>query len=80
MNSLTGKNVSFDNCYLHVELFDGRIISSPMTWYPELQRSTVEQISHFAFICDNTGVEWSDIDFHLSIESMLIGASKASAA
>lgn len=80
MNSLTGKDVSFDNRYLHVELSDGRIISTPMSWYPELQHATVEQISHFSFICDNTGIEWPEIDYHLSIESMLMGQSKASAA
>ena len=80
MNSLTGKNVSFDNRYLHVELSDGRIISTPMNWYPELQHSTVEQVNHFSFICGNTGIEWPDIDYHLSIDSMLIGQSKASAA
>ena len=80
MNSLTGKNVSFDSRHLHVELSDGRIISTPLNWYPELQHSTVEQISHFTFICANTGIEWPDIDYHLSIDSMLLGQSKASAA
>jgi hypothetical protein len=80
MNSLTGKNVTFDNRYLHVELSDGRIISTPMSWYPELQQSTVQQINHFSFICDDTGIEWPEIDYHLSIDSMLIGQSKASAA
>ena len=80
MSSSTGKTVSFDNRHLHVELSDGRIISTPMEWYPELQQATVEQISNYTFICSNTGIEWPDIDYHLSIESMLAGASKAHAA
>jgi hypothetical protein len=80
MNSSTGKNVTFDNRYLHVELNDGRVISTPMEWYPELQRSTLEQINNYTFICSNTGIEWPDIDYHLGIESMLAGQSKADAA
>ena len=80
MSSLTGKNVTFDSRHLHVELSDGRIISTPMNWYPALQHATVEQVSHCKLICDNTGIEWPDIDYHLSIESMLAGQSKASAA
>jgi hypothetical protein len=80
MNSLTGKAVHFDDRYLHVELSDGRIISTPMGWYPELQRATMEQIASFEFICAGTGIEWASIDYHLSIESMLVGQSKANAA
>ena len=38
MNTLTkGKSIHFDDRYLHVELEDGRIISTPMSWYTELQ-------------------------------------------
>ena len=80
MNSLVGKTVTFDSRHLHVELSDGRIISTPMDWYPELKHSTVEQINNYAFICSNTGVEWPDLDYHLSIESMMLGQAKANAA
>ncbi len=38
MNTLIkGKSVHFDDRYLHIELEDGRIISTPMNWYKELQ-------------------------------------------
>ena len=30
---LKGKSVHFDDRYLHVELEDGRIILTPMSWY-----------------------------------------------
>jgi len=80
MNSLVGKAVCFDNCHLHVELSDGRIISTPMEWYPELQHSTVEQVGNYVFICSGTGIEWPEIDYHLNIESMLVCVSKAHAA
>ena len=68
--SIKGKSVHFDDRYLHVELGDGRVISTPIAWYPELQSATMRELSHYAFICRGTGIEWPDIDYHLSIESM----------
>ena len=66
-----GKAVHFDDRHLHVELDDGRVISTPMQWYPELQMATLRQVAHYSFICQGTGIEWPDLDYHLSIESML---------
>ena len=37
---LKGKSVHFDDWYLHVELEDGRIILTPMSWYKELQEAS----------------------------------------
>jgi len=69
--SATGKSVHFDDRYLHVELDDGRIISTPMSWYKDLQSATMSQLKDYKFICRGTGIEWPEIDYHLSIESML---------
>ena len=71
MSGFTGKNVHFDDTYLHVELEDGRIISTPMKWYPELVAAPVKAIRNYCFICDGAGIEWPTIDYHLSIEAML---------
>jgi hypothetical protein len=70
--SLKGKSVHFDDQYLHVELEDGRMISTPMSWYKELQESSLKQLTHYQFICNGTGIEWPELDYHLSIESMLM--------
>ncbi len=75
-----GKTVHFNDRYLHVELEDGRAILTPMEWYPELQKATFEEISNYSFICQNTGIEWPDMDYQLSIESMLIAQVKQVAA
>ncbi|MBI2353939.1 MAG: DUF2442 domain-containing protein [Deltaproteobacteria bacterium] len=69
-SSIKGKSVHFDERYLHVELADKRIISTPMEWYPELGNASFEQLKNYHFICRGTGIEWPDIDYHLSIESM----------
>jgi hypothetical protein len=74
-SSIKGKKVSFDERYLHVELTDGRIISTPLDWYPELKTCTLVQLRNFKFICRETGIEWPDIDYHLSIEAMLLDTS-----
>jgi hypothetical protein len=75
-----GKSVHFDDRYLHVELEDGRVILTPMSWYKELQTATFKQLSDYQFICQGTGIEWSALDYHLSIESMLLSQSKQEAA
>ena len=80
MNSFTGKSVRFDDKHLHVELSDGRIISTPLEWYPELRNATIAQLRAYTFICDGTGIEWQDIDYHLSIESMLVVSAHQQAA
>jgi len=72
MNGLVkGKEVHFDEDYLHVKLEDDRIISTPMKWYKPLREATISQLKNYKFICLNTGIEWEDLDYHLSIESML---------
>jgi len=71
MSSLKGKAIHVDEQYLHVELKDGRIISTPMNWYPELKNATLVQLTAYRFICRGTGIEWPELDYHLSIEAML---------
>ena len=71
---IKGKEVHFDDTYLHVKLDDGRIISTPMTWYKPLQSATLEQLKNYSFICMATGIEWEELDYHLNIESMLFAS------
>jgi len=72
MNGLIkGKEVHFDEEYLHVKLEDNRIISTPMEWYEPLKKATITQLKDYKLICLNTGIEWESIDYHLNIESML---------
>ena len=71
MNTLKGEEVHFSDSHLNIKLNDGRIISTPLDWYPELQNATVQQLKNYKFICRGTGIEWEALDYHLSIESML---------
>lgn len=65
-------------CMLKFE--DGRIILTPMSWYKELQAATFKQLTNYQFICQGTGIEWIELDYHLSIESMLLSQIKQKAA
>ena len=81
MNTLVkGKSVHFDDRHLHVELEDGRIILTPMPWYKEVQEASLKQLAHYVFICRATGIEWPELDYQLSIDSMLSGHTQQQAA
>jgi len=72
MNGLVkGKEVHFDEEYLHVKLEDNRIISTPLKWYEPLNNASISQLKNYQLICLNTGIEWEEIDYHLNIENML---------
>ena len=68
---IKGKEVHFNDEYLHVKLEDGRIISTPIEWYKPLKNASIEELKNYKFICMGTGIEWESIDYHLNIESML---------
>ena len=68
---LKGKEVHFDEEYLHVKLADNRIISTPLDWYEPLKKATISQLKDYKLICMDTGIEWESLDYHLNIESML---------
>jgi hypothetical protein len=80
MSSLKGKAVHVDERYLHVELEDGRMISTPIDWYPELKRASLAQLAQYRFICRGTGIEWPDLDYQLSIAAMFAESRREKAA
>ena len=76
---IKAKEVHFDEAYLHVYLEDGRIISTPLSWYKPLQQASIEVLKKYRLICKNTGIEWEDLDYQLSVESMLYAQQKKAA-
>jgi hypothetical protein len=64
------KNLQIDDEYLHIEIADGRIISTPLTWYKSLLSASPEQRNNYKLIARNTMIEWSELDLHLDIEEM----------
>ena len=68
-------NVKIDDEYLTVTLEDGRIISTPLVWYPLLEKATAAQRSDYELMSD--GIHWPELDEDLSIAGMLAGRRAA---
>ncbi|MGL4636373.1 MAG: DUF2442 domain-containing protein [Beijerinckiaceae bacterium] len=60
-----------DGHYLNVRLADGRILQTPLWWYPRLMSATPEARSNVQLM--PLGIHWPDIDEDLSIAGMLRG-------
>jgi hypothetical protein len=63
--------VEFTDGSLVVTLKDGRVISTPLTWYPRLSQATLEQLNRVEF--GAWGLHWPELDEDLSIRGMLLG-------
>lgn len=68
------KNVSFTDDTIIVDLFDGRTITVPLTWYPRLLHATPEQLKNWKIAGAGYGIHWPEIDEDLSTQGLLQGA------
>lgn len=65
------EKAEFRDGLLLVTLKDGRLIGTPLEWYPRLANATPEQLQHFELWA--FGIHWEELDEDLSIEGMLQG-------
>ncbi len=56
---------------LLVTLKDGRLIGTPLSWYPHLMSATPQQLANYEFWA--FGIHWEELDEDLGIEGMLLG-------
>jgi hypothetical protein len=63
--------VSVEDGKLHVQLQDGREITTPLEWYPSLMNATPEQQANVELSLSS--IHWPDLDEDLSIAGMLRG-------
>jgi hypothetical protein len=66
-------NVTFADEKFVIELTDGRTLSVPLAWYPRLLVATPVERSHWHLLGDSFGIEWPDLDEHISVEGLLAG-------
>jgi hypothetical protein len=62
---------------LTVEIMDGRVLTVPLAYYPTLLAATDAERNNCHPIGAGYGIEWPDIDYHLSVEGLLQGLSEA---
>lgn len=58
---------------LEVTLADGRMIRTPLSFYPTLQRATARQRREWAYLPYLTGLRWEELDLDLSVGSIVGG-------
>ena len=58
---------------LSVDLFDGRIITVPLAWYPRLLHATTEQRANWSIAGAGYGIHWPDLDEDLTTQGLLQG-------
>jgi hypothetical protein len=68
-----GKSIEITDEYLAVKLLDGRVISTPLEWYPRLQRGTPQQRAVWEWVADGIAIHWPLLDEDLGIGGMLRG-------
>ena len=68
------RSVSFGGRMLSVQLTDGRVLSTPLEWFPRLRDATDEQRANWRLIGDGVGIHWPEVDEDLSVEGLLAPA------
>ncbi len=68
------KDVRVTDDAISVDLFDGRTITVPLTWYPRLLHATPNQRANWRIAGAGYGIHWPDIDEDLSTRGLLLGA------
>ena len=72
--STLAKTVKFRGEMMEVHLTDGRIISTPIIWFPLLHEATAEQRKHYEIGGGGTSLHWPEIDEDISVAGLLAGA------
>ena len=76
-NNKPGERVKDVHCTedtLSVDMIDGRTITVPLAWYPQLLYATPEQRQNWQISGGGFGIHWPGIDEDLSTEGLLRGA------
>jgi hypothetical protein len=62
---------------LTVELMDGRTLAVPLAYYPTLLHATEAERKDCQPIGAGYGIEWPQLDYHLSVEGLMQGQPEA---
>jgi len=62
---------------LTVELMDGRVLTVPLAYYPTLLHATEAARKNCQPIGAGYGIEWPELDYHLSVEGLIQGYPEA---
>ena len=72
--SALAKDVKFKGAMMEVHLTDGRIISVPIIWFPQLQQATSEEREKYEIGGGGLSLHWPEIDEDLAVANLMSGA------
>jgi len=68
---VSAKTVWFDTIRILVELNNGRIIGTPIEWYPNLRKGTPDQMRNYELWENGKWIHWEELNEDLSAEGFL---------
>ena len=71
------KRVEITAVSLTVEVMDGRVLTVPLAYYPTLLHAAENDRNNCHPIGAGYGIEWPALDYHLSVEGLLLGQPEA---
>jgi hypothetical protein len=74
------RDVRTDDHVLTVVLADGRVIATPLEWYPRLAHGTPAERANWRPIGDGEGIHWPDLDEDISVEGLIAGRKSGESA
>jgi len=70
-SEVTAVDVSCNADALKVVLADGRVVSTPLAWFPRLLAATAKQRAEWDLIGGGIGIHWEAIDEDILVASLL---------
>lgn len=67
------RDVRTDDESLTVVLADGRVITTPLDWYPRLAHGTLQERARWEPIGDGVAIHWPDLDETIGVEGLIAG-------
>ena len=68
---ITIKSVWFNNDNIVVTMSDGKVIETPINYYPNLSKGTTKQINNYEIKGGGRWIHWEELDEDLSAEGFL---------
>lgn len=66
-------DVDFTQSSLHFVLADGREISAPLEWFPQLRDAKDEERNNWRLIGNGIGVNWPSLDEDVAVSTLMGG-------
>ena len=72
-NEALAVNISCSSESLTAELADGRVVSTPLSWYPRLVHATQAERDNWQIEGNGDAIRWPDLDEDILVEALLVG-------